>query len=142
MINVGLMDQLGVDAEQLLAKLPFSEWKYVKVEAFAPVHEVRYKFDKQGIEVLCDESNYITAIFVRPGDGERLIGVSFALRRQDVVKYFGNPSRSGKAKHVAGLREYGPWDRFMLPSGVIHFAFRADRDEIEMITLMRTDVAP
>jgi hypothetical protein len=59
-----------------------------------------------------------------------------------VLERFGPAATSGAAARITGLGDYGPWDRFTIPEGLLHVQYRTDRDEIDMITLMRADAAP
>lgn len=138
-----LTDYLGADVSELLKIPPFSRWEVTKsTEEDLPNTEVWYEFEGHGVEVICDDANRIRTIFLRRGDGETLFDVPFFLSRREVLVRFGTPSESGDPVRLAKLGEHGAWDRFTRPNASIHFQYRADRDEIDMITLMRLDAVP
>jgi hypothetical protein len=127
----------------LLAVPPFSGWTVTRsLDEDLPEKEVRYEFEGHGVEVLCDEAERIRTIFLHRGDGEALSEVAFSLGRRQVLDRFGFPSKSGAAVRLPVLGDKGTWDRFSFPAGSIHFQYRLDRDEIEMVTLMCRGVEP
>lgn len=138
-----LANYLGFDVSELLAIPPLSGWEVTKsIEEDLPKKEVWYEFEGRGVEVICDETERIRTIFLHRGDGEALSEVPFSLSRREVLERYGSPSKSGAAVRLPVLGDRGAWDRFALPAGTIHFQYRLDRDEIEMITLIRRDAVP
>lgn len=81
-------------------------------------------------------------MFLHRGDGEVLVDVPFEMVREQVLERFGTPTESGGRSRIPVLGDYGAWDRFTLPEGTLHIQYALERDEIEMITLMRADVVP
>jgi hypothetical protein len=139
---IELAGYLGVDVNDLLRSPPFSGWDVIKsIERDLPEAEIHYEFSGHGVEVLCGEDDRIQTIFLHRGDGEALSGVPFSTSRREVLERYGTPSASGGAGNIPALGEHGAWDRFALSLGVIHFQYRPDCDEIELITLMCPDVA-
>jgi hypothetical protein len=138
-----LIDYLGADVNELLRSPPFSGWGVTRsIEQDLPKKEVWYEFEGHGVEVICDEADRVETVFLHRGDGEALSEVPYSLSRRQVLDHFGPPSKSGAADRIPVLGDRGAWDRFTLPEGSIHVQYRLDRDEIEMITLMRPDVLP
>lgn len=140
-MNVG--NYLGRHVSELLAVPPFAQWEVARsTEEDLPKKEVWYEFEGHGVEVICDEDERIRSIFLHRGDGEALADLAFTSGREKVVAHFGPPARSGKAVKLPVLGDRGAWDRFVAPAWVIHVQYRLDRDEIDMVTLMRPDAVP
>jgi hypothetical protein len=143
MSDVRLVHYLGIDVNELLRTPPFSGWEVTRtVDEDLPEKEFRYVFEGHGVELNCDQTKRVRAIFLRRGDGESLFNVPFSLKRREVLDRFGVPSESGDAVRIPALGEIGAWDLFALAGASIHFQYRLRRDEIEMITLMRPDAVP
>ena len=138
-----LAKYLGVHVSQLLASEPFSRWPVRRsMEADLPRKEVRYEFDGHYVEVMCDEDERIRTIFLHVGVDESLSDIPFGLRRKEVLDRFGASSKSGAARRHPVLGAYGPWDRFTCGAMTIHFQYRIDSDEIDMMTIMTSDALP
>jgi hypothetical protein len=138
-----LAKYLGVHVSTLLASEPFSGWPVKRsLEGDLPKKEVWYEFDEDGVEVICDEDESIRTIFLHARVDESLSEISFSLSRTEVLDRFGPASKSGAATRHPVLGESGAWDRFNLGTMTIHFQYRVDFDEIELVTLMRPDAAP
>ena len=134
---------LGKHVNNLLAASPFVAWDVTRsVENDLPRKEIWYEFEGHGIEVICDEDERVRTIFLHRGEAEALAEVSFAASRTQVVAQLGAPSKSGKAVRIPVLGDRGAWDRFTGPDCVIHVQYMLDRDEIDMVTLMRPDAVP
>jgi len=133
---------LGANIGEMLAVPPFSQWEVTRsTEEESPEKRVWYEFNGRGVEVICDASDRIRTIFLHRGHGASLSEIPFSLSRRGVLARYGAPSKSGDARKSV-LGERGAWDRFESPSYCVHFQYRADRDEIDMITLMRPDAVP
>lgn len=138
-----LADYLGRHIGELLKSEPFSGWHAVRSVENEPKPEVRYKFDEHGVEILCDEFDWIMTVFLRRGgDGESLVDVTFGMPRSQVLERFGTPEKSGGPVRLPGIGDRGPWDRFALSEGALHIQYSTVRDEIDLVTLMRPDVVP
>lgn len=137
-----LVAYLGRHVDELLRAEPFSGWRVVRSVETDPDPEVWYEFEARGVEVICDERERIKSMFLHRGEGESLAGVPFSTRRQDVLARFGTPTTSGGPVRIPVLGDRGAWDRFTLPEGALHVQYRADRDEIDLITLIRPDAVP
>lgn len=134
---------LGAHVNELLAMAPFSGWEATRsTEEDLPEREVWYEFEGRGVEVICDEAERIRTIFLGRGEGEALSGIAFSVGRGDIVKRYGPATKSGGPVRIPALGDRGAWDRFTLPMATIHVQYRLDRDEIDMITLMRPDAVP
>jgi hypothetical protein len=134
---------LGAPVNELLAAPPFSAWNATRsIEEDLPKREIWYEFEGHGVDVICDENERIRTIFLHRGDGEVLSEISFSSDRRKVLERFGPPTQSGATVRIPVLGERGAWDRFTLPSASLHVQYRADRDEIDMVTLMRPDSVP
>jgi hypothetical protein len=140
--RIPLADALGRPAREVLEAEPFSRWRATRSIDPEFGDEIRYKLEGHGVELICDASDRIRTVFLRRRDGEALAGLPYSLTRSEVLSRFGTPAKSGSATRIAGLGDIGPWDRFPIPQGALHVQYRLDRDEIEMITLMRADVVP
>ena len=140
---MSLADYLGAHVNELLAMPPFSGWDATRsTEEDLPKKEVWYEFEGHGVEVICDEAERIRTIFLHRGDGESLAEIPFSISRREVLERFGAPAKSGAPVRIPVLGDRGAWDRFTLPTASIHVQYRIDRDEIDMITLMRPDAVP
>jgi hypothetical protein len=62
--------------------------------------------------------------------------------RADVRRRLGAPSRSGEAQNHPPLGRYGAWDRFDTNVLCLHFQYTEPGEEIDLITVMMSDVAP
>ena len=134
---------LGVHSSKLLTSEPFSRWPVRRsVDDDLPRKEVRYEFDDHGVEMICDKDESIRTIFLHAGVDESLVDLPFTLRRWEVLDRFGPPSKSGAATRHPVLGQSGAWDRFTLGTMTIHFQYRVDSDEIDLVTVMRHDVVP
>lgn len=143
-MTMRLADYLGRHIGELLRAEPFSGWNAVRSVENDPKPEVRYEFEGRGVEVICDELDRIKTVFLhRGGDGESLVDVRFGMARTQVLVRFGTPGKSGGAVLIPGIGDCGAWDRFPLPEGgVLHIQYNTVRDEIDLVTLMRSDVVP
>lgn len=140
---LGLAGYLGAHVSDLLALPPFSSWNVRRsTEDDLPEKEVWYVFEGHGFEVICGESERIETIFLCRGDGEALSDLPFAASRREVRARYGVPSQSGAPVRIPVLGDQGAWDLFSFPTVALHVQYRLDRDEIEMITLMRPDAVP
>lgn len=134
---------LGRHIAELLEAEPFSQWRPVRTVESEPHLEVWYEFEAHGIEVTCDGADQIKTFFLhRGGDGEALLGISFASSREQVLRSFGSPEKMGGASRIPGIGERGAWDRFAIPGGALHVQYVVGADEIELVTLMRADAVP
>jgi hypothetical protein len=140
-MTIRLTAYLGHDITELLNAEPFVGWHAVRSVDTESKHEVWYEFDGHGVEVICDLLNRIKSIFIHRG-GASLVEIPFAMGRQQTLERFGQPAGRGEATRLAGIGELGPWDRFVLPEGVLHIQYCTGQDEIDLITLMRPDVVP
>ncbi len=139
-MTMGLAVFLGGSIDELLRANPFASWKFVRSVEDDPKVEFRYEFVERGVEVVCDEADCVQTIFVhRDGCGEPLTEIPFRSTRQQVLSRFGAPTRSGGAVSLPGIGRRGPWDRFSLDGHLVHVQYCVDRDEVEIITLMRPD---
>ncbi len=138
-----LTDYLGITAAELLGVVPFSNWSYTRsIEEDLPTVEIRYEFEEQKIDLVCDESERITTIFLHAGVDQALSPISMNLDRNGVLDRVGVPSKSGPAILDPILGDYGPWDRFESISHTLHVQYGAQTHQIELLTLMHPDVVP
>jgi hypothetical protein len=142
MTIIPLADYLGRHVDELLRVEPFSGWRVVRSVETDPKPEVWYEFEGRGVEVICDELDRIQTLFLHRGEGESLAGVPFSTKRQEVLERFGTPASSGGPVRIPVLGDRGAWDRFTVPEGSLHVQYSSDRDEIDMITLIRPDAVP
>lgn len=138
---------LGQPASTLLTSEPFVNWPVTRsVDDHSEPPETRFVFEGLGLELICDRDSKekINTLFMtrETNGGTRLSEVSFDSSRDNVLRRFGIPSRSGEKSVDPILGENGPWDRFQNAEFAIHFQYEFDADRIRMITLMRNDVVP
>lgn len=140
------MDYLGQNISKLLEAEPFIGWTCERSVTDEDVLDPGYDyiFDKHGLEISCDLNDYIRTIFLHAnsygGADISLTEVPFSFRRHEVLEYFQmSPEKSGDGFVDPILGEFGGHDRFRLPKGVVHVQYKAGKDEIEQITLMRAD---
>lgn len=101
----------------------------------------------QGIEVQHTPDGVIQSIFLFSHGHQGFArfsrslsrNLTFQSTRADVREQFGEPDLSGAPTTGTLLGDSGPWDRYTLPGGYIHFQFRFDRDAIQLVTLMTLD---
>jgi hypothetical protein len=137
------IEYLGRASGELLNAEPFSEWQVVRTVENEPKREIWYEFEGRGVEVICDGSDRVQTIFLhRGGDGESLFDIPFVMTRKQVQTLFGEPAKSGGAVRIPGLGDRGAWDRFALSMGTVHVQYTVERDEIDMVTLIRGDAVP
>lgn len=130
-------------APDLLAREPFVRWARTrKVDADLPQVEVRYVFRGVGIEFICDEEERVHTVFLRPGEGERLLGTSFAELRRELLAAYGHASAEGCEVVLPVLGNKGRWERFDSVGMVFHFQYGWRSPSIELVTVMRADVVP
>jgi hypothetical protein len=141
-MTIGMAGYLGRDVDELLNAEPFSGWEAVRSVETDPTIEIRYEFEGHGVDLICDRSDRIQTVFVHRGDGEALVGIPFAMSRNQVLGRFGAPASSGRAVRLPVLGDRGPWDRFDIPEGVLHIQYAVARDEIDLVTLVLRHVMP
>ena len=140
---------LGKPAASLLATSPFDVWSVEReVEEDLPERRVDYVFSEQGLSITCDQEDdeRIRTIFLHPRELQhfdvKLIDFPLCFCRRDVLERMGTPSNNGAPRTHEILGAYGAWDRYDRPDCTLHVQYRVDADRIELITLMRRDVAP
>jgi hypothetical protein len=138
---------LGQHVSAMLRESPFKDWPFVKrVENDLEEPIILYVFKGHGFELQCDQNYKISVIFLTSAQDndsdETLFNFTFSWKREQVLRHFGTPSKSGGRMTDPILGEYGGWDRFDRLDHTIHIEYRTDKDRIKMITLMRSDVVP
>lgn len=108
---------------------------------------IEYVFEVNGLEVRCDGEELVTTMFLHSeeygGFDASLFDIPFAATRAVVLRHFGAPNKSGPPMSDPILGEYGPWDRFARPDGVVvHVQYCARADKVDKFTLMCADEAP
>ena len=142
MTRIGLADVLGRGIRELLDAKPFSGWLFTRTVEHDPKEEIWSASMGPGVEVICDRFELIKTLFVHRGDGESVVGIPFSMSRSEVLQRFGPPATEGAAVRIPKIGDRGAWDRFTLSEGLLHVQYRTDREEIDMITLMRADTVP
>lgn len=71
-----------------------------------------------------------------PGD------LSARATRQEVLRRFSIPERSGEASTIPGLGRQGAWDRFVVGSVCVHFQYTEPEERIRLVSLMVAGKAP
>ena len=74
--------------------------------------------------------------------GALVHGLTPGWTRADVRRRLGTPSRSGEAQNHPPLGRYGAWDRFDEDVLSLHFQYTEPGEEIDLITVMMSDLAP
>jgi hypothetical protein len=142
MTTIGLAHILGRAIREVLDTEPFSGWLFTRTVEHEPKEQISYEFEGHGVDVICDRFDAIRTVFLQRGDGALLAGIPFSMSRREVLERFGPAAASGAAVRIPGFGDRGPWDRFTIPEGSLHVQYRTDREEIDMITLMRADAVP
>jgi hypothetical protein len=142
-----ITDYLGFQASLMLRDEPFNGWEVERsLEEDLDPPIIHYVFPRHGLELRCDDDEKISVIFLYfdeyEGFDDVLIEPRFSWSRQQVVEYFGSPSKSGGSSSHPILGDYGAWDRFAMPGYAVRFEYRMDSDSIRKITFMRNDVVP
>lgn len=141
-MTIPLAGYIGRHVSELVNAEPFAGWHAIRSVENAPTPEIRYVFERHGVELICDRLDRVRTIFVNRGDGESLVDTPFTMTRMQVRERFGPPAESGNAVRLPVLGDRGPWDLFVLPNGVLHIQYCVARDEIELVTLMHPDAVP
>lgn len=136
---------LGMHVSKMLEREPFKGWaveRSTEEDLDEPI--IHYVFTGHGLELRCDSAETVSAIFLhsREHGGFRetsLLELPFSSIREQVLEHFGTPSQSGQAHSHPVLGDYGGWDRFARAGFTLHFAYRAEADCVDMITLMPGD---
>ncbi len=144
---MSIIENIGCHISRMLDKTPFKNWPVVRsVENDLDEPRIDYIFDGHGMSMICDQDEKINTVFLYAdeygGFQEPLFEIPLSLGRQEVLAYFGTPSKSGERTSDPILGEYGAWDRFSRPKLTIHVEYRPDSDTISKITIMRSDVVP
>lgn len=138
-----LADYLGCPSRRLLHQPPFSTWTHTRSQdSTVKPGEIRYEFDHGHVELLCDDDDRVSAIFLHPGVDDSLAPIPMNSTRLEVLRHFGTPAKSGSARQSIVLGVLGPWDRFVSDSHVVHVQYQTDSDHIALVTLMRPDIVP
>ncbi len=137
---------LGCKSSAILADEFFQDWKVRKIERHdGDSHRNDYAFSRRGVSFISDGDDVITAIFfsckASPPFASGFDDLPFSFGRLEVRDRFGEPSGSREKFYDPILGEYGGWDRFNFPNYVLHVQYFSERDNIELITLMRPDAA-
>lgn len=138
---------LGQHVSKVFQSEPFKHWSVKKtVEDELDEPRTYYAFSGKGLELRCDRDDIVTVIFMYSEDHggfeEYLFELPFSLKREQVLERLGTPSQQGEKFNDSILGECGAWDRFSQSDSTIHFEYKVDVDEINKITLMRSDVVP
>jgi len=131
----------------MLRDAPFKDWVFERsLEKDLDPPIIHYVFPRHGLELRCDDDEKICVIFLYSNESDLfddvLIEPHFSWSRQQVVEYFGSPSKSGGRSNHPILGDYGAWDRFSMPGYTVRFEYEMDSDHIQKITFMRNDVVP
>ncbi|MFT5756072.1 MAG: hypothetical protein ACI9LM_000784 [Alteromonadaceae bacterium] len=142
-----MIGYLGSHVSKILESKPFKYWHVEKsTEDNLDERITHYIFNQNGFELRCDNNNNISAIFLHSeeygGFDENLLEFPFLLKREQVIKHIGTPSKSGAKLEHPILGECGAWDRFSGSASTIHIEYKLNVDEINKITLMRSDIVP
>lgn len=145
--NQKIVDYLGKPVATLLQTEPFNQWsaeRSIETDLEEPI--IQYVFRGHAMALRCDRDDRVNVIFLRADkhnsqDGN-LFEVPFEWTRDQVLKHFGLPSKSGSKTTDPILGDFGAWDRFAFQDYSVHIEFRTERDEIRRITIMRSDAVP
>jgi hypothetical protein len=142
-----IADYLGSHVLRMLGDSPFRTWLVERsFENDLEERIILYVFKEHGLELRCDQSDKISVIFLHSenynGFDETLFEISFSCSREQVLKHFGTPSKSGEKRSDPILGDYGSWDRFTRPEYAVHIEYRTESNRIKTITLMRNDIVP
>lgn len=137
---------LGCKSSAILADDFCKGWRFRKVERRdSDSHRNDYVFSRRGLSFSSDGDDVVVAIFLSfkacPPFDSGFDDLPFSFGRLEVRGRFGEPSKSRDGFFDPILGDYGAWDRFNLSTHVLHVQYSSERDGIELITLMRPDVA-
>ncbi len=136
-----LISLLGLPVGVLLTEEPFRGCQFER-SVESDIHEITYVFPRIPFEVLCDEDDNVSTIFCNADDNTGSSDLPLLLTRDEVLRLFGQPSKSGRPFSLAVLGDFGAWDRFVVEGHTVHVEFFRDRDSAKCLTLMRADVTP
>jgi hypothetical protein len=78
----------------------------------------------------------------QPFRGELVEKLSSVVNQNAVRMALGPPSIVREGLNISGLGSYGPADRYDLGAVLIHFEYRADNQQLRLITAMSADAVP
>lgn len=94
-------------------------------------------------ECLLDKTNAVKTIFLYVADGYREFdGIHHLTKREEILKKYGEPAKSGKEMEISILGKKGAWERYDYSTYVMHIEHSFGVDEVQKITLMLPSVAP
>jgi hypothetical protein len=108
-------------------------------------HPRHFESPSLGIALYLDDHGAVSTVFLfgnRKDDfsefrGSLLGDLTFRHGRSDVRRVCGEPTKSANAtKRAEGGYQHGGWDRYDLPTHVLHFSYERDVGVIELVTLM------
>jgi hypothetical protein len=138
---------LGQPASDMLSDVPFKYWTFERSfdnDLDEPV--IDYIFLNNGMDLVCDQDDRVTTIFLHFGEDRHFDEVVLDLpplsTRKDVVERLGLPSQHGDGAIDPILGGFGAWDRFSNPEYTIHIEYRVGIDRVKKLTFMRNDMVP
>lgn len=142
-----IADHLGEHSSEMLETEPFAVWSFQRsVDDDVGERIVYNTSEEHGLEVHCDRNERITTLFLdvdRCSEGERIFFEIDRFRdREQVLRHFGVPAKSGSERIHPILGEYGAWDRFTNPVFSIHFEYKRGFETVKKITLMLNELVP
>lgn len=142
-----IIDFIDRPVGELLSDNLFKDWPVERtVENDLDERIIHYVFIHNGLELRCDKNDVINVIFIYSkkysGFNDKLIEISFEMNRDQVLSYFGNPTKSGEKINDSVLGEYGAWDRFDTKNHSIHIEYNIDSNTINKITIMTAASRP
>lgn len=144
-----MVKYIGENISKLLDTKPFANWKFERFVEDDDMLEpgVDYIFYGHGLEVNCNDNDYIRTIFLHSdsygGTDKSLVDIPFSFTREKVLKYFNMPPERSKEGFVDPiLGEIGGHDRFRLSDALVHIQYKPKIDEIKTITFMKEDAFP
>ncbi|GAB2199496.1 hypothetical protein [Pseudomonas abyssi] len=94
-------------------------------------------------EFLLDKCNVVKTVFLYVAAGyQEFDGIGQLTRRDEILKKYGVPSKSGEEKEVSILGKKGAWERYDYSDHVMHIEHSVGMDTVQKITLMLPSVAP
>ena len=102
-----------------------------------------------GYEIMhCERQVNTVFLYAAPAEGFEPFrgslpgGLTAQATRQEVLRRFGIPERSGEAVTIPGLGRQGAWDRFVVGSVCVHFQYTEPEERIHLVSLMVAGKAP
>jgi len=94
-------------------------------------------------QISLGQNHRIETIFLYMQKGfQEILGINSNSKKKDIENLFGHPKRSGEQSEMALVGKKGEWVRYDFETYALHIEYEIDSNNIKMVTLMLSEVAP